>query len=72
MTQKEAVLEWLKTDGSITSMEAFEHLGITRLSAVVFDLRKLGYVISSEDMSITNRYGKQVHFARYRLEGEPC
>ena len=68
MTQKEAVLEWLKTDGSITSMEAFEHLGITRLSAVVFDLRKLGYAISSEDMTITNRYGKQVHFSRYKLE----
>ena len=68
MTQKEAVLEWLKTGGSITSMEAFEHLGITRLSAVVFDLRKLGYIISSEDMTTTNRYGKQVHFTRYKLE----
>ena len=70
MTQKEAVLEWLKTDGSITSMEAFEHLGITRLSAIVFNLRKLGYTISSDDMTIINRYGKQVHFARYKLEDE--
>ena len=41
-TQNEMVLEFIQKAGSITAKEAFTELGITRLSARIFDLRKMG------------------------------
>lgn len=66
-TQQQAVLEWLKTGAGITSMEAFRSLGATRLSAIVFELRRKGYDIDSEDVTVTNRMGAKVKVARYYL-----
>lgn len=42
MTKTQAVLDWLKTHASISSMEAIQNFGSTRLSAIVFNLRKRG------------------------------
>lgn len=70
MTQREAILNVLKSGESITSFEAFSEFGITRLSAIVFDLRKKGYLISSEDIETTNRFGGKVRFSRYKLEDQ--
>lgn len=72
MTQREVVLDILKSGDSISSMEAFAEFGITRLSAIVFDLRKRGYNITSKDETTTNRYGGKVTFSRYFLEETPC
>lgn len=41
MTQGARVLDYMREYGSITSLEAFRDLGITRLSGVIFDLRKI-------------------------------
>lgn len=62
-TQKQLVLDHLRNKGSISSMEAFELYDITRLAAVIFDLRADGYRITAEDE--TSKRGK--HYARYRL-----
>lgn len=53
--------------GSITTLEAFRDLGITRLSGVIFDLRK-SYVISSKTEQSRNRYGEKTSYSRYYLE----
>lgn len=68
MTQTQAVLDWLKTGDSISSFEAFKELGVTRLSAIIFALRKKGYAITSTDEKTTNRFGGTVVFSRYKLE----
>lgn len=68
MTQREAILDVLKSGDSISSLEAFAEFGITRLSAIIFDLRKKGYNITGKDETITNRYGGKVTFTRYSLE----
>lgn len=39
VNQREIVLTHLTDNGSITSIEAFELYNITRISAVIFDLR---------------------------------
>lgn len=39
------VVRFMRARGTITSMDAFEHLKITRLAAVIFDLKRKGYVI---------------------------
>ena len=68
MTQTQAVLDWLKSGDTISSFEAFKELGVTRLSAIIFQLRKKGYNITSTDEKTTNRFGGTVTFSRYKLE----
>lgn len=65
--QQEVVLNYIRNFGSISSLEAFKDLGITRLSAVVFCLRRKGYRIVSTSEMCKNRFGKSVTFARYSL-----
>lgn len=65
MSQKKLVLDFIARHGSITSLQAFEFFGITRLADVIFKLRKAGNVIFSETVHGKNRYGNPVHYARY-------
>ena len=64
--QKPEVLRHIKRYGSITSMEAFEKYGITRLSAIIYILRREYEIVTIMRTSI-NRYGNEVNFAEYRL-----
>lgn len=65
-SQRRIVLEYLKTHTGITSLDAFELFGITRLAAVIFDLRKTNYIVSV-DKTCINRYGVKCTFTEYRL-----
>ena len=67
MIQEQRVLEYMKKNDGITSLEAFQYLGITRLSAKIFNLKKQGYLITSEMQQGENRYGEMTHFKRYML-----
>ena len=42
MTQREQILQYIKDFGSITPMEAFSDLGITKLATRVSEMRKEG------------------------------
>ena len=64
--QKQEVLRHIKRYGSITSMEAFEKYSITRLSAIIYILRREYEIVTIMRTSI-NRYGNEVNFAEYRL-----
>lgn len=66
-TQKQAVLEWLQTGAGITSMEAFRELGVTRLSAIIFNLKHKGYNIETVMCEGRDRFGSPMRFARYYL-----
>ena len=68
MTQKEAIIKYLDDFGSISSMEAFADLGITRLAARISDLKKDGLRFNVRTIKSVNRYGKAVYFARYSRE----
>lgn len=68
MTHYDRILRHLKDCGSITSITAIYEYGVTRLSAVIYDLRQDGYNIKSENVNSVNRYGDKVHFARYILK----
>ena len=68
MTRDEIVLDYLQTHIGMTSMDAYD-LGITRLSAAIFNLRQEGYSILNVKREETNRYGKKVRFVEYRLKG---
>ena len=64
-SQKEVVLDILNKKGSITSLEACITFRITRLSAVIFNLRKDGYDIISVQKHTTNRYGNRCQYVEY-------
>ena len=70
MNQCEMVINYIKTYGSITTMDAFMELGITRLASRIHDLRMDGYPIEGEPVTGHNRFGKPVHFMKYRLKGD--
>lgn len=65
MTQKEMIVQYLDDFGSITTMEAFSDLGITRLASRIHELVRNGLPIKKEMVSSKNRYGEEVHFMRY-------
>lgn len=65
------ILDYLRKHGSITSMEAF-NMGATRLSAIIFTLRRKGFDIETVYMDGTNRYGRATRYGRYFLRGEPA
>lgn len=64
-SQKQMVLDYMREFGSITPVDAFRDLGITRLAAVVCNLRREGHDIYSEREHALNRYGRKVRYARY-------
>ena len=53
--------------GGITSREAADELGIMRLSARIFELKRDGVNIIKERVSSQNRYGEKVFFDRYKV-----
>lgn len=64
------VLNYMLDNDGITSWEAIKEFGATRLSAIIFNLRRRGYVIENEWQESINRYGDSVRFVRYTLNKE--
>lgn len=62
------VLQHLKDYDSISTWEAIQKYGITRISDKIFRLKKKGYSIIAEDITFTNRYGKKGKYSKYMLE----
>lgn len=67
MNHEEIILNHLRKHKTITTLEAFELYGITRLSARIFNLRESGYKIGLIWENGTNRYGNQVRWGKYFL-----
>lgn len=66
-SQTEDILRYMREEGSITSMDAIREFGATRLSAIIFSLRKRGYDIRTLSEVGKNRYGHKMEYARYVL-----
>lgn len=63
VTQKELILEHLMAGHSITPLEALSNYGAYRLGAVIFELRKEGYDITTR----IKRDPTGRNYARYTL-----
>ena len=61
-TQNKIVLEYLLTHQSMTTYEAYEKFGITRLPSRVNDLRNMGVEIECE-----MKYKGRKHWGEYRV-----
>ena len=67
MTQNERVLKHMRKYGAITTKQAYDLYGITRLGARIYELRNMGFDIFSDTVPVTNRFGEKAHVARYRI-----
>lgn len=65
--QCDLILMHMKKYGSITHMEAEMEYGIARLAARIKDLRNSGEAIETKMVKGKNRYGKDTHYAVYKL-----
>ena len=68
MTQGEEILEYLKDKGSITRLEAACELHIFELASRIGELRRKGFVITSDRMHGVNKNGRKTHYNIYKLE----
>ena len=64
--QEKDVIDFIKDNGSITTLQAFG-IGVARLASRVFDLRAKGVPIKSELVEVENRKGEKCRVARYWL-----
>lgn len=60
-SQRDKILDHLKTHGSITPLEALNLYGCFRLGSRIYELREMGHVI------ITDRSDGDKQYAVYRL-----
>lgn len=67
LTQRELILQYLQDFESITPMEAYNDLGITKLATRVSEMRRDGIEIDGETIAVKNRYGKTCYVKRYTL-----
>ena len=65
MTQKQLILEYLQTNGSITPRDAMEQFGCMRLGARIYDLKREGHDIRKAMEARPNRFGVETRYARY-------
>lgn len=63
------VLTHLKDFKTITSWEAIQLYGATRLSAIILVLRQRGYPIKSIWLKGEDRYGNTIRYVLYELRG---
>ena len=71
MTQNERVRRHLESFGAITTYEAFQDYGITRLPARIWDLRhKYQLLIGGTRKTAKNRFDEPVWYMVYTMEKE--
>lgn len=67
--QRQVVLKWLLDGNTITSKQAIEKFGITRLSAVIYQIEKAtGKAPNRRNIFVPTRYGKSVRVTEYWIE----
>lgn len=62
------VLQWLRSGKPITTWQAIDEFGCTRLADVIYRPRnEHGLPIKDEKIPVINRHGRTVKIARYEL-----
>ncbi len=70
MNQHQRIKEYMAEYGSITTMEAFQDLGVTRLGARITEIEHQGVPINRKTEYALNRFGQKVHYTRYSLAND--
>ena len=57
----------MEKNGSITQFEALTEISVMRLASRISDLRKMGWPIESQMVTVSNQYGEKCRVKRYSL-----
>ena len=66
-TARAAILAELEAGRTLTSLEAWQRIGTSRLAADIHALRGMGWPIVAEELDVKARDGRAARVARYRL-----
>lgn len=69
MNQHQRIEKYMDDFGSISPMEAFADLGITKLATRVSEMIRDGAKIAKRIETGVNRYGAKIHYTRYTKAG---
>lgn len=67
MNQHERIYHYMKDFGSITPIQAFTDLGITKLATRISEMKRKGISIESQMIKVKNRYGDKTEVMKYSL-----
>ena len=67
MTQADRIVDYINRFGSITPMQAFRDLGVTKLATRISEMRQEGVRFDQEWQTSKNRYGEEVRYMKYWL-----
>jgi len=70
MAQTKEILNDLLTGARITSLEAINRYGCTRLSGRIYDIEQMGYKVERRMIEVPTRNGK-TKVAEYWIEPKP-
>lgn len=65
--QNERILNYMREFGGITQLEALRDLGVLRLASRISDLRRKGFDIVDERVTVNNRWEEKCNIKRYSL-----
>lgn len=71
INQEQVLLEHFAKYQTITSKQAFDLYGMTRLSAVIYNLREKGYDIGMVWETGFNRFSNPVKWGKYFIKKAP-
>lgn len=66
-TQHDRIVDYIKKHGSITTLDAYNDLGITKLTTRISEMRRMGMTIIGERITVKNRYDEECSVNRYTL-----
>jgi DeoR/GlpR family transcriptional regulator of sugar metabolism len=66
-TQHDRIIDYVRKHGSITTLEAFTDLGITKLTTRISEMRRMGMDIRGERVTVKNRYDEECSVNRYTI-----
>lgn len=69
-TQEQRVVDYIKEHGSITLLQAIRDIGVLSLSSRISSLKKQGYPIVGEMITVSNRYEETCKVKRYHFKEE--
>ena len=70
ITQSDMILEHMKRFGGITTKDAADRYGCTRLASREYDLKQMGHMVVDEWITVKDRYGRKCRVKRYKLNDQ--
>ncbi len=69
--QQQRIIDYITAFGGITTLQAYNDLGVTCLPSRIFELKRLGYKIDKRYLTVRNRFKEKCRVAFYSFAEVP-